>query len=356
MQRKVYCDYLRIISIFAVVVLHVAASNWNNADVNSFEWQMFNFYDSIVRWGVPIFVMISGSLFLERDIPLKKIYSKYVLRMAIAFVAWSYFYSLMTEGTFDNGIINGLKFHLDIASMALGHYHMWFVLMIIGIYICIPFYKMIVSKEWVMKYYLIVSFIFAFLIPWVIKILNDFVAEKSDLVQETIGVINSDVYNMGMHVVLGYSFYFILGYYLDQIELDKKMRMLIYVAGILGFVITIYVDQFLAVKLQTACSNYYGNFDVNILCEAVCVHTLFKYRNYINDGLNTLIRTLSRYGFGAYLIHALFINKLDTVFGLDTLSFNAVVSVPVISAVIFALSIIVSAILNHIPIIKQYCV
>ena len=72
MERKTYCDYLRLIATFAVVVLHVAAFNWENTDVNGIEWQTFNFYNSIVRWGVPIFVMISGSLFLNREMSIRK--------------------------------------------------------------------------------------------------------------------------------------------------------------------------------------------------------------------------------------------------------------------------------------------
>ncbi len=127
------------------MVLHVSAQNWHIADVNGIEWQVFNFYDSIVRWGVPIFVMISGSVFLGRDISLKKIYSKYIFRMVVAFVFWSLFYALMTADTFENGIVYGLKTH--IRAIASEHYHMWFVLMIIGLYMCIPFTKKIVSDE-----------------------------------------------------------------------------------------------------------------------------------------------------------------------------------------------------------------
>ena len=52
---------------------------------NSLEWKVFNFFESIVRWSVPIFVMISGSLFLGREIPLRKMYSKYIFRMVIFF-------------------------------------------------------------------------------------------------------------------------------------------------------------------------------------------------------------------------------------------------------------------------------
>ncbi len=97
MERKIYCDYLRLLATFAVIILHVSASNWYSANVNSIEWQSFNFYDSIVRWCVPIFVMISGSLFLNKDISLKTIYNKYIPRMIIAFFTWSIFYALMAK-------------------------------------------------------------------------------------------------------------------------------------------------------------------------------------------------------------------------------------------------------------------
>ena len=267
MKRKVYCDYLRLVATFAVVFIHVAASNWSNVDVNGMQWQVFNIYDSLVRWGVPIFVMISGALFLNRDVPIQKIYSKYVLRMVIAFVSWSLFYAILTTDTFKHGLIYSLKSH--IGTLVTGHYHMWFVLMIIGLYMCIPFMKKIVSDEIVMKYFLKLSFIFAFLIPWLLKIVNDFVGYNNGMIQKMVNTIDSNLMNMGMSMVLGYTFYFILGYYLDRIELKKNVRMIIYVAGILGFIFTVVADAGLSVKTQVANSNYYGNFEVNVLLELI---------------------------------------------------------------------------------------
>ena len=64
--RILYFDFLRIFATFAVMVLHVAGQNWNGTSVPSFEWQTFNLFHSITRFGVPIFVMISGALFLNK--------------------------------------------------------------------------------------------------------------------------------------------------------------------------------------------------------------------------------------------------------------------------------------------------
>ena len=246
MKRKVYCDYLRLIATFAVVFIHVAASNWSNVDVNGMQWQVFNIYDSLVRWGVPIFVMISGALFLNRDVPIKNIYSKYILRMVIAFISWSLFYAILTTDTFQHGLIYSLKSH--IGTLVTGHYHMWFVLMIIGLYMCIPLMKKIVSDETVMKYFLKLSFIFSFMVPWLLKIVNDFVGYNNGMIQKMVTTIDSNLTNMGMSMVLGYTFYFILGYYLDRVELKKKVRMMIYAAGILGFIFTVVADAGLSIK------------------------------------------------------------------------------------------------------------
>ena len=80
-----------------------------------------------------------GSMYLKlsKQVKIRKIYSKYILRMVIAFLTWSIFYALMTPEYFENGMLYGIKTHID--AMVSGHYHMWFVLMIIGIYMCIPF-------------------------------------------------------------------------------------------------------------------------------------------------------------------------------------------------------------------------
>jgi len=332
----------------------VAASNWSNVDVNGIQWQVFNIYDSLVRWGVPIFVMISGALFLNRDVPIKNIYSKYVLRMVIAFVSWSLFYAILTTDTFQHGLIYSLKSH--IGTLVTGHYHMWFVLMIIGLYMCIPFMKKIVSDETVMKYFLKLSFIFAFLIPWVLKIVNDFVGSNNSMIQKMVTTIDSNLMNMGMSMVLGYTFYFILGYYLDRIEIKKDVRVMIYVAGILGFIFTVVADAGLSIKTQVANSNYYGNFEVNVLLEVIAVHTFFKYHTFQNEKVNQLMVVLSKFGFGAYLIHTFIIESMAAILHFDTLSMNAWISVPLISIIVFGVSMGVSAVLNHIPVIKKYCV
>ena len=126
-NRIEYFDGLRAFATIAVIMLHVCAANWYARPVTSSSWIVCSAYDSIVRWCVPCFIMISGALFLDKKINLKRLYSKNIFRIVVAFVFWSAIY------TFVPGLITPEESKL--LSFFEGHYHMWFLFTIIGLYI-----------------------------------------------------------------------------------------------------------------------------------------------------------------------------------------------------------------------------
>lgn len=46
-QRIIYLDLLRIVSIFFMILLHVASSNWKKVPVASADWKAFTIYDGL---------------------------------------------------------------------------------------------------------------------------------------------------------------------------------------------------------------------------------------------------------------------------------------------------------------------
>lgn len=352
-KRIVYLDCLRVIATVAVVVLHVSASNWSAFGGRSFEWNVFNFYDSIVRWGVPIFLMISGSLFLHKEIDIKNIFSKNIFRLIVAYIFWAFFYAIwipalkcMLYGKFE------ISFGQFIQTVISGHYHMWFIPMIIGIYMCIPIIKQITKTTMTTKYYLILSFVFAFLNPQLVNLSRDFIGGKF---YSLIISINSVISNMNMNIVLGYSFYFVLGYYLSNLELTENLKTSIYIMGLLGFLCTILLNAAVAWKTQEPCQTYYDNFTVNVLLEALVVFIWFRSRSYSNSEINTIISKLSRYSLGVYFIHPFILDLLKAI-GLRTVQFSPVLSVPAISIIAILISYILSCAIHRIPIINNWIV
>ena len=124
-QRVACYDVLRVAATFAVVALHLSAQHWADTDIYSTAWQAFNLYDSLVRWTVPVFVMISGVFFLAGTQSLRQILRKNVLRIVTAFVFWSALYAAYAY------FFNKCALSTAVTLFFSGHYHMWFLFMIV---------------------------------------------------------------------------------------------------------------------------------------------------------------------------------------------------------------------------------
>lgn len=347
-ERIVYFDYLRVAATVAVVILHTAAQNWGEFGGRSLEWNIVNIYDGIVRWGVGVFIMISGALFLSKEIDIGKIYSKSILRLVVAYCVWSVIYAVAPLVVSDSVT----SYRSVIANIITGSFHMWFIPMIIGMYMCVPILKEIVRNDTISKYFLLLSLVFGLIIPQFVSMSNDFIG---GLFADGINKINGVVSNMGMHLVLGYSFYFVLGYLLNKAELTKKQRSAIYILGIVGFVSTILLNAVVTWKTNVLCNTYYGNLTINVFLEVLAVHTWIKYKKYDNDKLNYVISILSKYSFGAYLVHV-FVLKVLKVLGIHTMLFHPIVSVPIISVLVVILSFAISGLINKIPVLNKWIV
>ena len=321
-QRIAYFDVLRILATFAVIVLHLSAQHWADTDVYSRAWQAFNLYDSAVRWAVPVFVMISGSLFLSGSQSLLHILKKNVLRLVTAFVFWSALYAVFMVN------FEGCPTNLILQQFLNGHYHMWFLFMIV------------------------LTLIFTFLLPQIASAVSllswQYCAEFKALTGK-----------FYYHFTLGFVPYFVLGYYLARKEFSLTAKRVLYALGVLGFVLTVVLTSF-ASRLQGAATElFYGYDSLNVLF--VCVGLFVFAKEHLNfpnlsEKCHRCIRALSRWSFGAYLVHPLFIESFDIFLHFNTLSLNVFFSVPLLTLIIGALSFLVSALLHQIPFVKKYFV
>lgn len=352
--RLAYLDLLRIFATFSVILLHFSVQNWFTGAVGSGPWYCFTVYNSAVRWGVPVFVMISGALFLGREIPLRKLYTKYALRMLTAFLAWSLLYfflggdgprarllSLFRPGRTE-----------QLASILRGPYHIWFVFLIAGLYLCVPLFRQLIQQEQTRRYYLLLSFLFASLLPQLGALIQSFGGERLRLLAQA---AEEDLQYMHMDLVLGYGGYFVLGYTLSRAELTKKQRGLLYALGLLGFGLTALLTMGASLRAGRAVSDHFDYFRPGVLAEAAALFVLFRHLPAPPPRVRALAARLSRWSFGAYLVHALVIDWLGGL-GLNTLSFAPWLSVPALSLLAFVLSYGISALLNRIPGVRTYLV
>ena len=90
-HRIEYLDYLRVIATMAVVLLHISIQGWGDVDVQSGPWMVYNVWNGLVRWCVPVFVMISGALFLnpKKKVSVYRLWTRNIPRILSAFLFWS---------------------------------------------------------------------------------------------------------------------------------------------------------------------------------------------------------------------------------------------------------------------------
>lgn len=217
-DRQIHYDMLRIVSVFFMMMLHVAAGFWSRVPIESDEWRWFNIYDSLARFCVPVFVMISGVFLLnsDKDIKLEVLYKKYILRIVVAFLIWSTLYaSLFLVVNFIEG--NGLNLKLFLTRIVTGNYHLWYLFMIVGVYLIIPFIKKIAANKHLMEYYLVLWFVFSIVMQTIQNI-------------PMFSIIKAITHDMHLFFVLGYSGYFIMGYYLNTYKLKQNIEIIVYIS------------------------------------------------------------------------------------------------------------------------------
>ena len=353
-NRILYPDILRILAVFAVMMIHVSASGFYTNPVQSFTWQVVNFYECMVRWAVPVFVMVSGIFFLnpQKEITLSKLYRKNIFRIVMALITWGLFYRSLSiskmiflDKVCDKELTVGIL--KQCSTFVFGHawYHLWFLYMIIGLYILVPLIRVFTTYATKKQYHylFILYFLFGSLLPLLQGVLI--------LVDDRLKI------SFSIKELMGFAGYFILGYYLFRYDLSHRVKKWIYVLTGLSVVFQIIGTFLVSCKMGKANESLYGNFRPNVAIQAVAVYVFIKdyfINKDFSERIKRIIILLSKYSFGMYLVHDFF-NIVFSRIGFTVTAINPIFAIPLRSIVTFVLSFAVIWVLGHIPVIKKYC-
>ncbi|MBQ6720524.1 MAG: acyltransferase family protein [Clostridia bacterium] len=329
-----YPDALRAVACLAVVMLHVSAANTYNVDFLSREYHVFMAYESAVNWAVPVFVMISGALLLNREYDYKSISGR-CGRLALIFLAWSLLYlgfDLLVYGP------ETYKDMLWLQVLLQGHYHMWYLIMLAGLYLLVPILKVIADRTEFRKAFIALSLIFAFALP-AVRDLALLSGAGKVLQVPLFGALFNALKNvhddLNFHFTVGYAAYFVIGSALARSVKPEGYRALgtgIALAAA-GTVLTYLEIRSTASK--EAAARFLLYYQPGVFLQACGVFLALK--GLSGSGIVTGLSKLSPVTFGIYMVHPMIIEGLQKM-NLSSLSFNPFVSVPVLSLGIFAVS------------------
>ncbi len=197
-------DYLDILRWFAasIVVLHHVASGIVDTvpeQMMAMELNIYGMIKNITTVGVPIFLMISGSLMLDpkKEIGIERTLKHYVPRILVVLFLFGVPFAVMelivNEGGFSPMmLVEG--FFLTLAGNTWAH--MWYLYELAGIYLLTPFLKEIIKGgKRFLEYGLALGFLFFSLFPMIERVFGIHVG----IVYQLTGI---------------YLFYYMFGYYL----------------------------------------------------------------------------------------------------------------------------------------------
>lgn len=219
MNKIVFLDYLRFVAIIGVVMIHCTPIG--GMDFNSYAWKYNLPFNVFSRFCVPLFFMISGALFLNPDKNTDFAYLiRKIVRIIIVFFLFSLFYDLLWYfNKYDFSFNKDALLNVFIPNLLTGKFHLWYLAALIPLYLLTPIFKVVVGEVRVVRYYILLSFFVCCVIPFsynLLKLSGDysFLEKVTD--------------NMAFNLP-AYSLYFVLGFHLSNISLERfksKKKML----------------------------------------------------------------------------------------------------------------------------------
>ena len=304
-NRIEWIDLVRAIAILTVLYIHdtdgiyiISSDSIMNYTIYS---RIFNFASLFIgRIGVPFFLMITGYLMLDRnydDERIRNFWNKNCKGLIIVTVIWAIIYAISLQFiTVNSGEVNiGEAGNLFFS-------HMWYMPMIIGMYLSMPFVSSALEKfsPGTIWRATIVFSLLAFLLPFI-----------------TIVLAMHGIQNVNIQYCLGFSggvygIYIILGYLVKKGQFKNISSKILGLIAIISFLICVLFQYYSFVKGFDFFLWYEfpfiltGSFALFELCSR-----MKKVRAY------PLVTFLSKYSFAVFLVHNLFrLPLLPVVVGL----------------------------------------
>ncbi|SCZ77018.1 acyltransferase [Pseudobutyrivibrio xylanivorans] len=276
-NRNPVYDYLRLVAVLLVIIIHVLNLDLRLA-ADMAGTGIYNTMNYIRCWSGncnTFFIMISGALLLvDKDESVFTFYKKRLLRIAIPLVVYYLWYLWQYEKI---GVLTWKEIAYKILSADVytdNVPHFWLVYEIVAIYVAVPFLRIMLKN---MSYTMLTQLV---TITYVLSIFMKFFPNQ-------IGTIIP---------LSGWCGVAIIGYWYSREE-SRNLDTLMIVAGVLVSILTYFkIDPNMAYQESMTGLTHY--FIITVLAVfAIC----FKLQKHLKNFY--FLRLVSKYSYGILLIH-----------------------------------------------------
>ena len=339
-KRIKYIDGLKFLAIIGVISLHIFQIWWHKPALNL---NLFYGMQEISQFGVPLFLMVTGALLLNRDIEIESFFKKKFSRIVYPFVFYLIIHMLVIPGQFN----------------ILGYN--WYFWMILCAYLMIPIInKFVLYSSWKEMEYFVLVIVISSLI---LQLLNFHRVENF----------------IDLSFFLGPLSYLILGYYFSKKKFKSSTNKIICICILLFSVSTVLkIMGHLLIIPVTLTQNldavrsviFTSNIDVGIL-EFIQASSLFvlvkniydsksgicaRFRNVLEkDFINSFIQSVSRASYGMYLVNRTLMLYSDyNIKNLPLTGKEKIMYIIILNIAIFFISWILVVGISKIPFLKKF--
>lgn len=330
-----YISVLRILAMLSVIAIHVVRtpSTGIQWDISQFELQLSAIVGSIFNsFAVPLFIMISGALFLDpqKELTINKLITKYALRIFLVIITIGSLFALM-EIVFENRSFAPTDVLTAIGNALQGKTwsHFWYLYLIIALYLITPIFRAFVDKtsDNEMLSILLILYIISIAYPRLCAIFG---------------------ISQGFFVPFSnYCFYYLAGYAIhsDRLKINNLLCTIMIILSVC------YIIGMSFVKDSIVFHNFaIANVD-HIAIMSVAVFTIVK--NSIYGETRQFELFLANMSFGVYIFHAVFLNLINKVLGITPDKYSIGILWPCIFIVVSVCSIATTYVWKKIPYLKK---
>lgn len=296
-------SWIRVIACFAIVLLHTLDNSLSyfSDTVTPGQVTIVRTASTLLMWAVPCFLMVTGALLLDnsRPMPLSKVLGKYVKRMAVALVIFTFIFTVIKyfAGERDDIIVNFLRDLLQCSSMS----YLWYLYLMIGLYLMMPLYRLVTKaadesgSDRIIKYLVILLIVFTSVLP---------LLEYADL--EVAFYIPTDVI---------YPAYLFIGYLLSRHNMSAgKAAALLVVCG--GAAAVLMANLAGTDIDMDGLTGYASPLTIGMSAG------IFSLMLRIRAAAGEILSSVDRCTFGIYLIHMIGVRLVMKDFGIDPYAFG----------------------------------
>ena len=292
-------SWIRVIACFAIVLLHTLDNSLSyfSDTVTPGQTIAVRTATTLLMWAVPCFLMVTGALLLDnaREIPISKLFGKYIRRMVLALVVFTLIFTVIkyAAGEKDDLLISFARDLFQCSSMS----YLWYLYLMIGLYLMMPFYRMVTraASERMLQYLVLVLIVFTSILP-----LAQYLGLESGFYIPT-SVI--------------YPAYLFIGYLLSRNNMSAGKALILLIvccAAAAGLMV-----RFGGTDLDMDALTGYGSPLIVGMSASV-----FSLMMRIRAGAGEILTSIDKCTFGIYLIHMIGVRLVMKEMGLDPFAFG----------------------------------